>query len=57
MSEWISIKDRMPEKDGRYLVYEYQYGWIGVSSVRKGKFDDVAATHWMQLPPKPLEEK
>ena len=22
MSEWISVKDRLPEKAGRYLVYE-----------------------------------
>ena len=22
MSEWISVKDKLPEKSGRYLVYE-----------------------------------
>ena len=22
MNEWISVKDRLPEKPGRYLVYE-----------------------------------
>lgn len=24
MSEWVSVKDRLPEKSGRYLVY-YKY--------------------------------
>jgi hypothetical protein len=53
MSEWIAIKDRLPDKDGRYLVYVPHWNWIGVSSLRQGKFDDTTATHWMILPEKP----
>lgn len=53
--EWISIKDRQPEKDGRYLVVEnHGYRWVGVCQMRNGKFDmDVA--HWMPLPEAPNE--
>lgn len=52
-SSWKSATDRPPEKDGRYIVYEPRYGWIGVSSLRHGKWDDTGVTHWMELPEKP----
>ncbi len=52
MNKWISIKEKMPEKDGRYLIYEPRYNWIGVSSLRNGVFDETAS-HWMDLPGKP----
>lgn len=57
MNKWIAIKDKFPEKDGRYLVYvpHNSHYWIGVSSVRRGKFDDITATHWMNLPEKPSD--
>lgn len=48
---WVKASERMPEKDGRYLVTEYHpnYKWVGVASVRQGKFDmDVLA--WQELP-------
>lgn len=50
---WISVKDTLPENDGRYLVVEnHLYKWIGVSSMRDGVFD-LAITHWMFLPEEP----
>ena len=52
-NDWISIKDRLPEKDGRYLVVEkHSYQWVGVSTMRDGKFD-MPITHWMPLPAPP----
>ena len=56
MSEWIRLSERKPEKDGRYLVcvpYAEFPSWIGVSSLRQGKFDDKGASHWMHLPKAP----
>ena len=50
---WIKCADQMPEKDGRYIVYENPYGWIGVCAMRNGKFDSYAVTHWMYLPEAP----
>lgn len=50
---WISVKDRLPEKDGRYLVVEdHHLNWVGVSSMRGGKFD-MTIMHWMELPLSP----
>jgi hypothetical protein len=53
MNQWKILKDEMPPKDGRYLVYVPNYNWIGVSSLRHNKFDDASATHWMPLPEPP----
>lgn len=53
MTEWINIKDKIPDKDGRYIVSEYNnnYLWIGISSLRNGKFDGgESVTHCMHLP-------
>ena len=58
MNNWTLISYKMPDKDGRYLVScEYSGGhkWVGVSSVRNGKFDDSTATHWQNLPPAACE--
>jgi len=59
MTEWIKCSDKMPDKDGRYLVCEqYSTLWIGVSSLRKGVFDGgVTTTHWMPLPEPPELDK
>lgn len=63
MGEWISVKDRLPEKDGFYLawytfkdgghacdIFYYNYGYSASLSS--------AITHWMFLPepPKPESE-
>jgi len=51
---WISIKDKLPENDGRYLVCtEFWSRWVGVSSLRNGKWDDTKVSHWMNLPEPP----
>jgi uncharacterized protein DUF551 len=52
---WIKANDRLPEKDGRYLVVEKRFGnWRGVSSYRAGHFD-FPVTHWMPLPELPSD--
>lgn len=67
MSEWISVKDRLPEQGKRYLVNRYD-------GVTKTYFTDILwhdahdlwwnrlysgdykVTHWMPLPEPPKEE-
>jgi len=49
--KWISVKERFPEKDGRYLVIEMHFTpWVGVCSLRNGKWDNGSVSHWMELP-------
>ena len=70
--EWISVKDRLPKKDGEYFCYTklhyisvYYYGKIDDESDRKcfyffdSEYGDVEAnnvTHWMELPEPPKGE-
>ena len=66
MSEWISVKDRLPEAtNGMFLVC---YRFMGKYSARMvvawygGKFRDIETrivdvTHWMPLPAPPEEQK
>ena len=52
-NKWINVEERLPEKNGRYLVVEANhYKWVGVCSMREGKFD-FGITHWMSLPEPP----
>lgn len=53
MNNWISCAIQMPDKDSRYIVFVPSWNWIGVSSLRQGKWDDETASHWMDLPDKP----
>lgn len=67
MGEWISIKDRLPEEKGEYLVTYHPCYWdnvyeelrVGIDSFRgksawaKKKYQRV--THWMPLPELPKE--
>ncbi len=62
-SEWISVKDRLPENDDRVLVYldsERSYTKIDTDRIyyRGGQWvrwgNDV--THWMPLPTPPKGE-
>ena len=56
---WIPVTERLPEKNGSYLVYVY--GEVTEMDYWRGKWhrlrDDYtkAVTHWMPLPP-PKEE-
>lgn len=55
MTKWISVKERLP-KDGRYLVCEKSIPpWIGVCSLRNGKWD-IDISHYMSLPNPPEKE-
>lgn len=66
MAEWISVKDRLPESKGQYIVAYHPCYWnnvqenticVGMDSFMgktrwaKNKFQRV--THWMPLPEPP----
>lgn len=59
---WISVKDGLPDKNARYLVFfdniEPEY-CIGFSSffVETKEFNHTNITHWMPLPPPPTTEE
>ena len=58
IDEWISVKDRLPEHFGRYLVYSPRFG-IGTRQFNSSVFALRAfhtITYWMPLP-KPPEEQ
>ena len=64
-SEWISVKDRLPEDDATYLVYGRNgYGIVFAVYYGDGEWltcDDLTnitrfVTHWMPLPMPPKEE-
>ena len=67
--QWISVKDRLPEKEGEYLAFGYSASdaarWIVVMYDPRDECwyelssdwdwtDDV--THWQELPEPPKEE-
>ena len=62
MSEWISVKDGLPEKfvnvlvshhNGITIAYYYNNSWIG----KQGKRHYLSSvTHWMPLPDRPTGE-
>ena len=59
-SQWISVKDRLPDEDGEYLVYgnctnEGYYG-CDIAWFRQGLFRKVnQPNYWMPLPEAPKE--
>lgn len=67
--EWISVKDRLPETKGQYIVAYHPSYWdnveegmfVGIDSFRgktkwaKSKYQRV--THWMPLPKRPTSEE
>lgn len=55
MSEWISVTDQLPEKDGRYLVF-IDLGIVisrFYATVPDPHFFQHNTTHWMPLPEPP----
>lgn len=60
--EWIPVTERLPEKDGWYLVSDGFISWtamfLGEKTVWAGnfKFGLTGITHWMPLPEPPKEE-
>ena len=65
--KWISIEDRLPDKEGYYLVFPHKYGIeakFNLYGKFKGKFtsDDENGyeheryiSHWMEIPADPVE--
>lgn len=57
MSEWISVEERLPEREGKYLTYTTRRT-VEISSFYpfylndKPQFD-YWITHWMPLPETP----
>lgn len=65
MSEWISIKDRLPDVIGDYLCYDDGAGiaWAFFNSAKQWAYSHldgdngyyVFVTHWMPLPEPPKD--
>ena len=59
MGEWISVKDMLPRKDGKYLCAVFDYvtrkHWIAIDDYKNkyGWSDHTTVTHWMLLPEPP----
>lgn len=54
--EWISIEDRLPERNGRYLTHcniENQSLVCVLYYCKIGGFNEGTVTHWMPLPEPP----
>ena len=65
VQEWISVKERLPEKKGAFLVCT-KHDFYGTQNVAKARFCDGEwngtggiwsnVTHWMSLPEPPKGE-
>jgi hypothetical protein len=58
MNEWISVKDRLPEKEDRYLTFEKPFGisteyWRHDKIWQRDPYHCI--THWQPLPEPPHE--
>lgn len=60
MSEWISVKDRLPKSDGFYLAwFTFEDGLHGydIFYYNCGVSLPSSLTHWMPLPEPPESEE
>lgn len=66
MSEWVSVKDRLPDKQGYYLVaipnnWRKPVEWSLMTLFFRGKTKwatcNGSITHWMSLPEHPAYNK
>lgn len=58
-SPWVSVEERLPEKDGLYLVYR-EDGTFDTAPywTEKKYFKEDCVSHWMPIPPlEPSEKK
>ena len=54
---WISVEERLPEKQGRYLTHSIIAGQSLVAILWYEKYGcgfDEEVTHWMTLPDAPI---
>ena len=59
-NEWISVDDRLPERNGRYLTHckiEGQSLVCALFYCKIGGFNESTVTHWMPLPEPPVMER
>lgn len=60
MSKWIKVTEKLPDKDGRYLVVfdkmerEYCIAFSSFS-VERNEFNHIDITHWQPSPLPPEE--
>lgn len=55
-TEWISVRDRLPERNGRYLTHCLIEGQSLVCILHYSKiggFNEGTVSHWMPLPEAP----
>jgi hypothetical protein len=60
MAEWISVNDKLPERQGRYLTHSIIAGQSLVAILWYEKYGsgfDEEVTHWMCLPEPPRTPK
>lgn len=61
-NEWISVDERLPEKDGSYLVHSGKSNAVYAAHFWKrdgrwsGKSINLFITHWQPLPEPPTKE-
>lgn len=62
MTGWISVKDRLPVKDGKHLIVADGDVNVGIHFVHRGVWigtdgeEMLCVTHWMELPEAPEEK-
>lgn len=55
MSEWISVKDRLPG-DGAGVIVAFNTGYVSIGWQWFGEWNNKGVTHWMPKPEPPKED-